>query len=183
VEFSSLAPAGDAHGGKGSPWWPATSPPRADPPIGASWPPICPRPGLDQALKGGLSPGSCRPPPTHLGFSPLQFRRRKKEEGGVEACGEKKNGHRTSRRHRHAGTEADKDQRGAVRGSRSRTQRRGNGAGTPTPCSTTPRRPPSPSRPRLHCRPNVSAAAAHFTSSPPWSLLCVEPAALGCAVV
>jgi hypothetical protein len=43
-------------------------------------------------------------------------------------------------------------------------------AGTPTPCTTTPRRPPSPGRPRLHHRPNVSTVAAVFTFPPPWSL-------------
>jgi hypothetical protein len=43
--------------------------------------------------------------------------------------------------------------------------------------------PSTPSRPRLHRRPDVSTASVLFTFSPPWLLRCVEPAALGCAAV
>jgi hypothetical protein len=43
--------------------------------------------------------------------------------------------------------------------------------------------PSTPSRPRLHRRPDVSASSILFTSSPPWFLRCVLPAALGCTAV
>jgi hypothetical protein len=64
---------------------------------------------------------------------------------------------------------------GAIRGSCIGTpsRKRRSRARMSQPCTPSPRRPSSPSRPRLHRRPNVSSPQPFFSSLPPWPHSCL----------
>jgi hypothetical protein len=96
-----LSPTSDARGGGGDHWWPATSPPRAIPPMGLATATNLPTRRLDQNPIG-RPPGRSHPPPTCLGFSHFQFRHRKKEEGGSGGVWGRRRARRALRHHRAA---------------------------------------------------------------------------------
>jgi hypothetical protein len=135
-------------------------------------------------------------PPTPLGFSflssPVCVPR---EEGrrGAAATLCRGGARRASRHHRRAAAGDRHGHEGPDQSPRGRKEpfasgkEPGRGQGTIVNAYATGNAysaPPSTlSRPRLHRRPDVSAASILFTSSPPWLLCGVEPAALGCAAM